>query len=368
MLPGQTFPAQYQQLLQEKCAALADRFHTFYKHEAKVFASVPEGYRLRAEFRIWHQDNRVHYAMMAPGKKEKTPIVITKFSPGSTLIQQLMPALLEKLNADPVLKQQLFQMEFLTSTTGEALMTLIYHRALDELWIEQARQLKQQLSIYASRIDILGRSRGQKICVDRDFIEEQFSVNNTNYCYRQIEGSFTQPNGFVNKKMLNWASSVTSGHGGDLLELYCGNGNFTLPLSKNFNKVLATEVSKTSINAAEQNIADNGINNIDIARLSSDEAAQALDRVRPFRRLAHLDLDKYQFSTVFVDPPRAGLDERTLNFTQRFNNICYISCSPDSLLANLHTLTQTHDIKQLAFFDQFPYTDHMECGVFLQKR
>ena len=368
MLPGQTFPAQYQQLLQEKCAALTKRFDTLCKLEASVFASVPQAYRLRAEFRIWHQDNRVHYAMMAPGKKEKTPIIIEQFLPGSALIQELMPALLEKLNAEPVLRQQLFQLEFLTSTKGEALITLIYHRTLDERWIEQAKQLKQQLSGYATQLDIVGRSRGQKICVDRDFIAEQFTVLDISYNYQQIEGSFIQPNGYVNEKMLGWASSVTRGLDGDLLELYCGNGNFTLPLSKNFNKVLATEVSKTSINAAQHNIADNSINNIEVARLSSEEAVQALDRIRPFRRLAHLDLDKYHFSTIFVDPPRAGLDEQTLHFAKRFDNICYISCSPDSLLANLQTLTQTHNIQQLAFFDQFPYTDHMECGVFLQKR
>ena len=368
MLPGQTFPAQYQQLLQEKCAVLQNRFSALSNNEATIFASPPEAYRLRAEFRIWHDQEGAHYAMMAPGKKEKTPIIIKQFSPGSTLIQTLMPALLEKLNANPVLKQQLFQLEFLSATTNEILITLIYHRQLDDNWVESAARLKQELSSLTTKIDIVGRSRGQKICVDRDFIEEQFTVNNTVYHYQQFEGSFTQPNGYINDKMLAWATSVTRNSIGDLLELYCGNGNFTLPLSRNFKNVLATEVSKTAINAATHNIGSNGINNIAIARLSSEEAVQALDHVRPFRRLAHIDLDKYQFSTIFVDPPRAGLDKHTLEFTKRFDNICYISCSPDSLLANLQALTQTHHIAQLAFFDQFPYTDHMECGVFLQKR
>lgn len=367
MLPGQTFPEQYQQLLQEKCDALTGRFAALSTCQPLVVASIPEAYRSRAEFRIWHQDNRVHYAMMAPGKKEKTSIIIDRFSPGSPLIQALMPALLEQLNADAVLNQRLFQLEFLTATTGEALITLIYHRPLDELWTKQAQQLKRCLSGLTTRLDIIGRSRGQKIGVERDFIEEQITIKNTHYRYQQIEGSFTQPNAYINQQMLEWASSTTQDLQGDLLELYCGNGNFTLPLSKNFGKVLATEVSKTSINAANYNIAGNKINNIEVARLSSEEAVQALDRLRPFRRLAHIDLDKYQFSTLFVDPPRAGLDQQTQQFAKRFDNICYISCNPDSLLSNLHTLTQTHAIKQLAFFDQFPYTQHMECGVFLQK-
>jgi tRNA (uracil-5-)-methyltransferase len=167
--------------------------------------------------------------------------------------------------------------------------------------------------------------------------------------------------------MLGWASSVTRNSGHDLLELYCGNGNFTLPLSKNFNKVLATEVSKTSISAMSHNIEINQVSNIAIARLSSEDAAQAIRRLRPFRRLAHINLDDYQFSTVFVDPPRAGLDQHTLQLVKQFDNICYISCNPDSLIANLQVLTHTHSIKQVALFDQFPYTEHIESGVFLKK-
>src|SRR3546814_8254244 len=54
--------------------------------------------------------------------------------------------------------------------------------------------------------------------------------------------------------------------------------------------VLATEISKTSVNAALANIADNGIDNIELVRLSAEELTQALNEVRPFRRLAHIDL------------------------------------------------------------------------------
>jgi len=368
LLPGQTDPEQYDFLLQEKCNALKKRFAIFSTPEAIIFPSAPQAYRLRAEFRIWHEKQSIYYAMMSAGK-DKTPRRIDHFSPGSKTLQQLMPNLLEQLDASPVLSQQLFQVEFLSSLKGEVLVTLIYHRSLDEHWIEQARQLKlhfkKNLSPSISSVHIIGRSRGQKINIGQDFIYETFNINNKIYTYQQMEGCFSQPNGTINEKMLHWASSVTQGIGGDLLELYCGNGNFTLPLSKNFNKVLATEVSKTSIQALLHNLSLNQINNIAIARLSSAEAVQAINRVRPFRRLAGITLDDYQFSTIFVDPPRAGIDTETLAFVQQFDHICYISCSPDSLIANLNTLTQTHRIKHLAFFDQFPYTEHMECGVFL---
>jgi tRNA (uracil-5-)-methyltransferase len=68
-----------------------------------------------------------------------------------------------------------------------------------------------------------------------------------------------------------------------------------------------------------------------------------------------------------VDPPRSGLDENTLNMISQYENIVYISCNPDTLKLNLNTLLLTHVITRFALFDQFPYTHHAECGVYLQK-
>ena len=188
------------------------------------------------------------------------------------------------------------------------------------------------------------------------------------YHYKQIEGGFTQPNGEMNQQMLAWAQSVSESLQGDLVEMYCGNGNFSVALAGSFDKVLATEISKTSVNAAQYNIEKNGIDNLIIARLSSEEFVQALKGEREFRRLQGIDLSSYNFTSTLVDPPRAGLDEESVKKTQEYDNIIYISCNPDTLEDNLKVLTETHEIKRFALFDQFPYTHHIECGVFLQRR
>lgn len=365
--PGATDPGQYQALLQQKCAALLPRFATLTPLTPNIIASAPAAYRQRAEFRIWHHDGRVDYAMQLPGK-EKTSFIVDTFTPGSLLIQQLMPAVISKINASDILKERLFEACFLTSLKGEALITLIYHKTLNEAWITAANTLKRELQTMVPVLHIIGRSRGQKLCLDDDHIHETLVVHGKAFHYQQCEGAFTQPNALVNQHMLEWACDATRSSGGDLLELYGGNGNFTLPLSQQFRKVLMTEVSKTSIASAEHNIRLNQVGNIAIARLSSEEAAQALARTRPFRRLQHIDLDSYTFSTIFVDPPRAGLDTATLDVVRGFRHICYISCNPETLLANLEALMPTHQIAQLAFFDQFPYTHHMECGVLLEQR
>jgi tRNA (uracil-5-)-methyltransferase len=94
----------------------------------------------------------------------------------------------------------------------------------------------------------------------------------------------------------------------------------------------------------------------------------ALDKVRTYERLKNIQLDEYRFSTVFVDPPRSGLDPATNAFVSRFDHIIYISCNPHTLKDNLKQLYQTHRLTRMALFDQFPYTEHRECGVILQRR
>src|SRR5690606_36587731 len=137
----------------------------------------------------------------------------------------------------------------------------------------------------------------------------------------------------------NWAVENSAGLGGDLLELYCGNGNFTLPLAQNFGKVLATEVAKTSVESALFNIEKNKIENIQIARMSSEEFSQAMDRVWPINRSRLVALADYHISTLSVAPPSAGLYTHTTIIAQGFDNIIYMSFYPDMLRENLHTIT-----------------------------
>ncbi|WP_323814458.1 tRNA (uridine(54)-C5)-methyltransferase TrmA [Cellvibrio sp. NN19] len=362
MTPTDFSTAAYQHQLAEKLARIQQDFAEFSLPDIRVFSSPEKHYRMRAEFRVWHQQDRTEYVMFTQDEF-KRPYPIHDFPVGSALMNRLMPSVLQAINTDELLRRKLYQVEFLTTQNGEALVTLIYHKPLDETWVAKAKQLKAELNI-----DIIGRSRKQRLLVERDHVIERLTVAGREYSYQQVEASFTQPNANICEAMLSWAVENSKGLNGDLLELYCGNGNFTLPLSQNFDKVLATEVSKTSVESAQFNIAANQISNIQIARMSSEEFSQAMDGVREFNRLRHVNLADYQFSTIFVDPPRAGLDPHTTSITQRFDNILYISCNPDTLRENLRTITQTHQIKAFALFDQFPYTHHVECGVILQKK
>ncbi len=355
---------QYPQLLTQKAANVEALYQQLAAPAAQVFESERLGYRMRAEFRVWHEGDDLCYAMFRPGDP-KTPYRIDSFPIAGQRIQSAMPALRDELLASTCLRERLFQVQFLSTLSGELLITLIYHRPLDEHWQRAALLLEVTLNAR-----VVGRSRKQKITLSNDYVEEALQLSDATFRYRQYEQGFTQPNAQVNCKMIDWACHHAQQLPGDLLELYCGNGNFTLPLARHFNSVLATEVSKISIRAALHNRNINRINNLELARLSAAEVTEALAGAREFRRLQALPkpLQDYRFSTVLVDPPRAGLDAATTQLVCEFDHIIYISCNPQTQVENLADMRKTHVIKSLALFDQFPYTDHMECGALLVRR
>ncbi len=354
----------YEEQLELKLQKHKEKFSNFTKIEFDVIKSEEQNFRFRAEFRIWKnfdkEDNpTISYAMTSFDKK---PLKIESCQIVSLQIQELMPKILKKLQNDKDLRFKLYAVEFLSSTTNDMLVTIIYHRKLDEVWEEKAKKIQNELNI-----KIIGRSRKQKLILKEDFINETLNINGEDYKFQYKEGGFTQPNTKVNIQMIQWVLNHLEKSNSDLCELYCGGGNFTIPLSKKFNKVLATEISKTSINSALKNCHLNNIENIDFVRMSAEEFVEALNEKRLFKRLENIDIKSYNFKTIFVDPPRAGLDDTTRGIVKDFEKIIYISCNPETLHRDLCELTKTHKIENFALFDQFSYTNHIESGVILNK-
>ncbi|KIM10854.1 MAG: tRNA (uracil-5-)-methyltransferase [Sulfuricurvum sp. PC08-66] len=351
----------YEEGLAHKCDTLMQDFAPYYSGEATRIASPQEHFRYRAEFRIWHE-GEMHYAMTHIDKK--SVVTIDACAIVSPAIAALMPTLLEAIEGmsvdAPQLKRKLFGVDFLSTLSGEMVVTLLYHKVLDSAWQESATQLASTLNIH-----LIGRSRKQKVVIGGDSVIEKLTIEGKEWRYMHTENSFTQPNAQVNQGMIGWVLSHLPHSKRDLLELYCGAGNFTLPLSRHFGRVVATEISKSSIKAAQTNCALNGVDTIDFVRLSSEEFVQAYQKVRAFRRLEGIELDNYDFEAIFVDPPRSGLDETTRALAAQFDTIIYISCNPKTLLDDLALLSRTHRVGHMAFFDQFAYTHHMEMGLIL---
>ena len=300
-------------------------------------------------------------------KETKTPYRVDEFPAASETINTLMQRIIELVKPNAVLRKKLFQVDFLSGLSQECVISLLYHRQLDDEWQAQAEALRTELN-KEFKVSVIGRARKQKLILGDDFIIEELPADGKTYQFKHIENSFTQPNAYVNTHMIEWAIAQSQGLTGDLLELYCGAGNFSIPLAAHYDHVVGTEIAKPSVEAAQFNIAVNKIDNVQIARLSAEEFVEALAGKRQFERLKGIELTERQFNTVLVDPPRAGLDPATTQMISQFDNIIYISCNPHTLVENLEALSSTHEVSRAALFDQFPFTEHMESGVLLTRK
>ncbi|MGE9553084.1 tRNA (uridine(54)-C5)-methyltransferase TrmA [Erwinia amylovora] len=366
MTPEQLPTEQYDAQLGEKVARLKTLMTSFSAPEVEVFRSPVSHYRMRAEFRIWHDGDDLYHIIFDQQTRQR--IRVDSFPAASLLINQLMPRLINAMRDNRALRHKLFQIDYLSTMSNQVVVSLLYHRALTDEWQQAAVALRDELRAEGFDLHLIGRATKTKLCLDRDFVDECLPVAGKDIIYRQVENSFTQPNAAMNVQMLEWALEVTKNASGDLLELYCGNGNFSLALARNFRRVLATEIAKPSVASAQYNIAVNKIDNVQIIRMAAEEFTQAMNGERTFNRLEGIDLTAYECETIFVDPPRSGLDAETVKMVQAYPRILYISCNPQTLCENLATLADTHEVTRLALFDQFPYTHHMECGVLLTRR
>lgn len=358
------FDKTYEEQLNYKIQREKERFSNFTNIDFDIIKSNESNFRNRAEFRIWWEkgENNKEILSYAMNDFKKNILKINSCEMVSHHIKELMPKLIDELQNDLELSFKLFAVEFLGSSTKDMLVTLIYHKKLEESWIQKAKEIEKRLNI-----KIIGRSKKQRLVLTNDYINETLNISNQNFLFAYEENGFTQPNTNVNVQMIEWVLENTKNSSKDLCELYCGGGNFTIPLSTKFRKVLATEISKTSIKSALRNCSLNKIESISFIRMSAEDFVQALNKVRAFNRLKDINLDNYEFDTIFMDPPRSGLDDTTRNLAKDFENIIYISCNPETLHRDLEELTKTHEIEKFALFDQFAFTNHIESGVILRK-
>lgn len=356
-----TLDAPYEEQVEFKKGFIRCEFEPFYNGEFEFFASQRAGYRTRAEFGIWREGEELSYTMY--GAKAKR-VFIDECPKVAAPIANLMPRLLRALAKNQILKEKLFGAEFISCASG-ILATLLYHKRLGKAEQGEIESLAREF--VGHRVTIAARAKGQKLLSGELNLQDRLNIGDKIYKFTFGDGAFIQPNTAVNEKMIAWAKGCVE-RGADLLELYCGHGNFTVAMAEKFKRVLATEISKSSIANALKNCELNGVNNIKFLRMSAEELISAFGREREFNRLRELDIFSYDFSHVLVDPPRAGLDASVINFIKNYENIVYISCSPQSLKRDLTQLAATHEAVKFAVFDQFANTAHIECGVLLRSK
>ncbi len=163
---------------------------------------------------------------------------------------------------------------------------------------------------------------------------------------------FVQVNGELNRLMVARALELLEPRGTDrALDLFCGLGNFSLPLAQKLAQVTAVEGDAALVRRAEANAARNGIGNVrfHVANLAVEElqAAWAAER----------------YDLVLLDPPRAGAREvLSLAASSRPRRIVYVSCHAGTFARDAGILTEQLGYRLVAagIMDMFPHTSHVE--------
>ncbi len=372
-------PENYEKFLKEKVQKHKKKFQNFLlEKDLEVAPSVPKHYRMRCRFAIVRRGKKdLFYALYEKGRKG---VLLREFPLASKPICDLMPHLLHALQPQILLLHGLRAVHFLSTSHGEEIIVeLIYQtiKGVDvcgEEWTQDARTLQHKLSKEScTKIFFVGRSKGKKNIIEKDFVQERLSlVDGRVIKYKQILGSFSNPNASINICTLEWLCRVSSAISSpnskrDLLELYCGNANHSCALAGLFRQALLVEIDADLVDCARANLVENQVQNAIVLKSPSQECCRLILKGdhRRLQKRFQVDLQDYDFSTVIVDPPRAGLDKETLELVAKYDNVLYVSCNPESLYRDLQRLQATHTLESMIFLDHFPYTLHCESAVFL---
>ncbi|XCN72676.1 MAG: 23S rRNA (uracil(1939)-C(5))-methyltransferase RlmD [Candidatus Electrothrix aestuarii] len=170
-------------------------------------------------------------------------------------------------------------------------------------------------------------------------------------------GCFSQVNPGQNQQLIQLAcATVGDLHGKSVLDLYCGMGNFSIPLGLSGATVTGIEGNQESIHWAEKNARQAGIS----AHFFTADVRAALEELADQGEKADL---------ILLDPPRSGVGEKiTLLSHLEPEKILYVSCDPATLARDLNALCQHgYTIRTVTPVDMFPQTSHIETVVLLEK-
>lgn len=170
---------------------------------------------------------------------------------------------------------------------------------------------------------------------------------------------FVQINAAINRSLVERAVELLAPTPASrVLDLFCGIGNFTLPLARRARQVVGVEGEAALVRRARHNAQRNGIGNTDfhVADLAKSPGADV-----PWLQGG--------YTHVLLDPPRAGARE-VLAAVARVQpqRVLYISCHPGSLARDVGILVHEHgfELRSAGVLDMFPHTAHVESLAVLE--
>ena len=222
--------------------------------------------------------------------------------------------------------------------------------------IKECQLLDYLINSEISNIDknhLTIRTNGKKILKD---VNKKIECQIGNYKYNVSLEAFFQINNNITKKMYDKIKEYANSNKKDIIyDLYCGVGTIGIYLADNCKKVYGIEINEQAILDAKENMLLNNLTNIEFFAGSVDRTINKI---------------KEKPSIVVVDPPRAGLDNSTIQTILKLKpqKIVYTSCDPMTLVRDLKMLMETYIIKEITPFDMFPNTYHCESVTILERK
>lgn len=314
-----------------------------------IIAASPWGYRRRARLSLNYQP-KSQQLQMGFRKANASEIVDVVQCP--VLVPDLgalLPAVRECLSELKSVRQ-LGHVELVQADNGP-LMVLRHTAALPAADKEKLERFSQShgLSLYlAPQSEILEHIRGEAPWYTSDGLRLVFSPRD-----------FIQVNDGVNQLMVRTALEWLDIQPQDrVLDLFCGMGNFTLPLAKRAAQVVGVEGVPALVAKGQENAALNGLHNVTFfhENLEEDVTRQAWA--------------KHGFDKVLLDPARAGAAGVMLHIIKLApRRVVYVSCNPATLARDSDVLLQAgYTIQRLAMLDMFPHTGHLESMVLFEHK
>lgn len=178
----------------------------------------------------------------------------------------------------------------------------------------------------------------------KGFITDQLGE----YIFKISPLSFYQVNPIQTQKLYQLAVEAADISKEDIVfDLYCGIGTISLFMSEYAKKVYGIEIVEEAIEAAKENATLNKVENTEFL---VGDVESTLDNL--------INQKGIKPDIVMVDPPRKGLDNKTIDnlLLLKPKKISYISCNPATLMRDLERLEELYEIKQITPVDMFPFT------------
>lgn len=306
-----------------------------------MICGEPWGYRRRVRLSLWFNPKTKQIEMGFRQKNSNDLIAIQSCDVAESAISNLLPKLTALLSHFSMPKL-LGHIELVMADNGVA-MLLRYTKKLSEndrtLLLDFAKQ--EALMLFLQNDERIEKAYGEM---------PYYQFSNGLILHFDIR-DFIQVNHRLNERMVDTALDWLDLQASDrVLDLFCGMGNFTLPLAQRVKSAVGIEGVFEMVQKARHNAVQNQLNNIEFFQANLDQSfIEQPWAAQPFNK-------------ILLDPPRSGAAFALNALCElKAEKILYVSCNPATLVRDAEILRQFgYKIEKSAVIDMFPQTGHLE--------